>query len=212
MYVISSNYAYATITLPRLLRSMQESGIPSEDVFVVIGRSPETTFQYARYGTHFFVEWGAYEHTALIAVLDFQIQNDRDAVFLLHDTCEVGLSFHRLVREGLTQLEDAVSVNNAMCGFALYRISYLHERAEEILALRNCDKHAAMVHEGFLCRTGHRIFAYPSRGTTDYQTFGIADVYQTGMPRLKEYYPQVDLWKYKANFGQTNPGDYIERI
>lgn len=217
VYIISSNYDYYQETLPRLLRSMQEAQIPSAQVRVFIGRSPVMKIMRQPYGTFFFEQYGAYEHTALIGMVEHEI--GEDLVFLLHDTCEVGKNFPALVSQAIPFMKDkfrftadGFSVNGGMCGFGLYSLNYLMSRFDEIVALKNCDKHAAMVHEGWLLRTKGHIYPYQRQGTVDYETHGMVDVYGTGLLRLKEYYPQVDLYKYKANFGQTNPGAYIEVI
>lgn len=210
-YIISSNTEYEKKTLPRLLTSMIASGIERESIHVFVGRSLETKHIKTRQATFHYVEYGAYEHTALIGALECNIRATN--VFLLHDTCEVGLNFPWLVRSGFMYLQDAIAVNWGMCGFGLYRMSYLEKRRNDILALKDCDKHAAMVAEGFLIRTGEpRLAHFPAPNGVEYQTQGLHDVYGTGQVRLHEYYPQVDLFKYKANYGQTNPGAYIERI
>ena len=208
-YAISTNYEYYKQTLPRLISSMKAAGIAGRKIRVYVGRSPFIKTVQTSYETHQFLQYGAYEHTALIGYL-LKNSSPFTHLFLLHDTCEVGLNFSGLVAQGLQFNVDAVSVNGGMCGFGLYSNSFLRKNQERILALKDCDKHTAMVAEGFLCRGEGAIVEYP--GQEKYKTLGLMDIYSTGIPRLKEYYPQVDLYKYKANWGQTNPGTYIERL
>lgn len=211
MYIVSSNYDYHKIALPRLLTSMVAAGIDRQSIHVFVGRSPERYIEVTPQATIYYETYGAYEHTALIGALEHQL--DSPILFLLHDTCEVGQNFPWYIRGGYIRLGDVVAVNNGMCGFGLYKKKYLERRREEILALKGCDKHTAMLHEGFLVRSGDpRLLHFESKGVSDYISYGLADIYGTGQQRLREYYPQVDLWKYKANFGQTSPGAYIETI
>lgn len=212
MYIISSDYRYYKKTLPRLLISLLNAGIHREEVAIVVGNSERQEI-VNQDGYRFFHEtYTAYEHTALVGVIEQSWYDWNNRLFLLHDTCEVGVDFHKRVIQGYEIDADAVTVNWCMCGFGLYRLRYLQSRAEEIVSLKNCSKHEAMVHEGFLARSGTpTVGPYPDRGEPLYITQGISDVYETGTPRLKEYYPQVDLYKYKANYGQTGPHNYIVR-
>lgn len=210
-YIISSNVEYEKKTLPRLLNSMLASGIESENIHVFVGRALVAKRIRTRQATYHYVEYGAYEHTALIGSLECDLNATN--VFLLHDTCEVGMNFPWLVRSGFIYLQDAIAVNWGMCGFGMYRMPYLEKRRDDILALKNCDKHTAMVAEGFLIRSGEpRLAHFPALNGVEYQVQGLHDVYGTGQVRLKEYYPQVDMYKYKANYGQTSPGSYIEVV
>ena len=185
---------------------MNRAGIPRDSIHVFVGRSPNIgngTTMFARYH---YLKWGAYEHTALIGYTEMPPRFTH--VFLLHDTCEVGEQFPYRVAHGLQFASvDVVAVNNGMCGFSLYRDAYLRSRTEELHALKDCDKHTAMLHEGFLVRGKGQIAEYPGK---PYEQLGMEDIYGTGTPRLKEYYPQVDMWKYKANYGNTQPKNYIE--
>lgn len=72
------------------------------------------------------------------------------------------------------------------------------------------NKYTAIEHEGSLYRRGMgTATVYPNDGCNVY---GTRDVYETGKERLIEYYPAVDMYKYKANYGQTHQQNYITQV
>jgi len=203
-YIVSTNIDYMDITVPKLINSFTST----ERVHVFVGKS-RVNYNY-RIGEgpiYHYVQYGAYEHTALIGAVEFSLPYD--AVFLLHDTCEVGPNFEQLVKDGASD-NDMTVIWNAMCGFGLYKLSLLHRIKPYLDGLKDCDKHTAMVQEGQIFRSKMGTASvYPN---DSYINKGTQDIYGTGKHRLIEYYGAVDLYKYKANYGNTTPDNYIVRI
>lgn len=210
MYLVSSNFGYHGVTLPKLLTSMRDVGISKYRIHVFIGRSPKTSVIETPFAMYHYVEYGAYEHTAFIGALEYGFMASH--FFLLHDTCEAGQHFKILTETGhkMYREKQVVTVNGGMCGFGLYRRDYIQNMDDKLKALKGCSKHTAMLHERFLTDCAMDKVAFP--GNTPYNDHGLVDAYGTGMVRLKEHYPQVDLYKYKANYGQTDQTNYVEVV
>lgn len=187
---------------------MRAAGVPKQRIHVFIGRSPRESVIETPFGFYHYVSYGAYEHTAFIGAIEYGFMASH--FFLLHDTCEVGGMFRILTETGhrMYREKQVVSVHGGMCGFGLYRRDYIENWDDRLKSLKGCDKHTAMEHERFFTQQANDIVAFP--GNEHYQTHGMVDIYGTGMVRLKEHYPQVDLYKYKANFGNTDRTNYIE--
>lgn len=97
--VINSCYAFAETTLPRLLASTKDCGIPPEDIYVIVGEmayTPAETASLDRLAdgeTIVMVDYVNIDYNAAI----YLTQTDQGRAFLapythffyLHDTCEV---------------------------------------------------------------------------------------------------------------------------
>lgn len=199
------------VTLPRLLTSIQNIGIPYDSVTIFIGRHSHYLDKHLD-GCYrkIYLPYSGFEKTALIGATEFDLPFSH--VFLLHDTCEVGPRFHELVQQGTDCTVDITSTNNALCDFGAYRVDFLRSITPYLHALKGMSKYTAIEEEGAIYRKRMGTTAeYPHNGH-ECEIIGHTDPYKTGVQRMIEYYPAVDMTKYKANYGQTNQSNYIVSI
>lgn len=197
-YLISSHKDY-TEPRTRLLMSMQ--GIDPERIVAIVGGyvSEERRMWHRPIAC---VTHNSYDYTALIDYVEHPDDYPRwSHVFLLHDTMELGPESDRLIRSADPSL-DAVAAWGGECNLGLYRADYLHERAAEILALKNCTKLQAVGAEGFLWRTCAEAQRGVYPGGID---IGESEATYGGAARQRVYYAGVDIVKWKANWGQDWP-------
>lgn len=199
-YAISTNVEYLDVTVPRLIQSLYRAGIAPDEIAVFVGRASayETVEHEDGYNEYYF-PWGAWEYTALIGATMVELPYSH--IFLLHDTCEVGEAFRRKIVWNTNKDADITTTNNALCNFGAYRVDFLKSVSRYLNDLINCDKYTAIQHEGLLYRRRMGVTdEYPCYGA-ECEIIGERDVYGQGVPRIIEYYPAIDLYKYKANFG-----------
>lgn len=211
-YVIATNPIYKDLTIPRLLKSLDIAKVPLEQraIFVAKGCSPKEAFCIIDFNVY-GVPYMSYELTALIGAVDVGLDNLYTHVFLLHDTCEVGPDFAKRTVANADPDADVTAVWGGMCSFGLYRTDFLRDIYKSYLEpLKNCDKHTSMINEGAIFRRKLGTVANYSNDT--WSEHGMRDIYGTGQQRLVEYYGSVDMFKYKSNFGQTQPGSYTEVV
>lgn len=210
-YIVSTNIMYMDVTLPKLLASMEKIGIPHSDVVIFVGRHGHYLDKRLDHCyRHVYLPYGGFEKTALIGATEVDLPFSH--AFLLHDTCVVGERFHERIQNGTNLDADVTSTNNALCDFGAYRVAFLKHIAPYLHRLKDMTKHTAIAEEGAIYRQHMGITAeYPHNGR-ECEIIGHADPYKTGVARMIEYYPAIDMYKYKANYGQTNQSNYIVNI
>jgi hypothetical protein len=143
------------------------------------------------------------DFTGIVSVLDLDLE--ADYWFALHDTTRAGPSFYeRVSRAAVAGNAVALTSDGPSMNMGAYAWPYLKSRRDEILErFKNVDyspegtqrvKKLNVDTEDALL-VGGVAFNGSGRVTT-----GPADHYATGTPRIVEYFPDVDLYKMKANW------------
>lgn len=198
LYAISSHESYAKAS-SHLLKSMPLEAL-NDTMLVIGGWAADSEMPRERTVKH-----NSFDLTALISLVENPLEG-YSHIFLLHDTMEFGPKTHELV---YTANPDhyATAIWGGQCNLMLLRYDYALTHAREwILTQKNAPKQEAIHSEGVLFRS------LPShlRGSYSGDMIEMGVEYPYGdSPRMKEYYSGVDLVKYKANWGQTHPGNYV---
>lgn len=199
-YLISSHKDYQA---PRERLTASMAAIDVHTIRMVIGGHPEREVWFH---TVAHVPHNSYDYTALVDFVEHPGEYPAwSHIFLLHDTMELGPDADRLIRTADPSVK-ATAVWGGQCNLGLYRADYLLSRRADILALKDCTKQQAVAAEGFLWRQLSEAERASYPGGYDQlvteQTYG-------GAERLREYYSGVDIWKYKANWGQHPVPDVV---
>jgi hypothetical protein len=203
-FTISSHINSQEKTFKPLCQSLIDSGVPPNDIYFFIGGYQEYKKIDNSLGVNLYhANHNSIDITGLISVLDLNI--DSDYWFLLHDTCTVGLNFAKSISSmhyddrTITMTSDGLS----MC-MGAYPKSILLENREKILSLKNIDytdnglqnaKKTAIKTEDYFLHPKTRFFNTKPRVTN-----GPVDFYGNGVMRIIEYFPDIDLYKIKANW------------
>src|ERR1051325_1603630 len=138
-YLISSCVGYAK-PLQKLIRSMN---VPTRDIAVAVGGHSRRS-RHMILVWHTFVDHNSYDYTALIDYVENPNEYpDWTHVLLLHDTMQFGFNTERLVHNA-DPAKKATAVWGGECNLALYRVDYLLACKNQLVALRNCTKLAAV--------------------------------------------------------------------
>lgn len=212
-YIITSHVAYQHAAIPRLLASMHDCGIAGHTIVVVVnGSSVRRSFRTN--GVLFLFE----QPEAQAHLIPF-VRDDIPAVtglshwFYFNGTSVCGPRFRQLVEAGYDPAADATlagellhlgkrgTEGRAINDLAMYRADYLMSQAAVIMEMQNIVTFESVCEwEGLVYALAPRKAHYPNFGRQIIaQPY---DVYGTGIERITEYYPAVDWYRYKRNWGQ----------
>ena len=213
-YLISSHVAQNHVIIPPLLRDLGAQGIAPEQILVVVNGAT-TPHHLTVAGVRFvFQQLDFASHFA--PVLDYKRFSHW---FFINGTSRCGPRFRELVEAGYDPEADVTRaggllilgkrgrtgrVINDLC---MYRHDYLCRRRDIIREATetNQTQYAIEEVEGVLFALAERQASYP---ITSHTVDGPNDVYGTGTPRITEYYPGIDWYRYKKNWGQLRAGTY----
>lgn len=206
---ISSTKKYAGQTVPLVTNSLLGVGIAANDIYVFEGG--HTSRQYA-FGSfhHYKVDHNSFDMTALIEIVSSDVKSDY--WFLLHDTCLVDERFRTRIHNIPHFLPETLPVKNyPSMNMGAYRHDYLLRKAGVLMDYKNDSlDHAAAIRfkekcvrdEDILFRQSKRPVAYNGWLLHDDDNYKRTDVTAPAAytNRICEYYPQVGVYKFKANF------------
>ena len=141
------------------------------------------------------------DFTGLISVIEMDIQSD--FWFLLHDTCYVGKNFYNTVKNFNYENVNYVALTfDTSMNMGSYKWSYIQEKKEQILSYKNINEDNLQTFKKRLI-DNEDVFIKPkihSYCNDKRKTEGPFDYYQTNTLRIIEYFPNIDLYKIKANW------------
>lgn len=209
---ISTIEKYAHKTIPDLLASLFEAGFSKEDIYVIEGGHQKS--QKVEHEVNYYqVDHNSFDLTALISVIDLDVQTNY--WFLLHDTCSVGPMFKDLVSNVPHTNPDVIVLRNfPSMNIGLYKKEYLEKKRSVLMTMRNDDytaegiqsaKKKAIEQEDILfkqpdIRDRVRVYNPWLMKLDGNYKISATDNHQYYSDRIVEYFPQADLYKFKANF------------
>lgn len=208
---VASNKNFKDKSLPIVLPSLLEAGIDRDSIHVFIGGYNEYKYEIHK-EIHFYeLDHNSYEYSPLIEICEKEMQSDY--WFLIHDTCKVGPEFKKKLFNIPKDLPDKIAMKKHPCmSIGLYKYSYLLSVRDKLLKIKNKDYSDASMNKWkdwgvwnedyILFKTEPAPLIYPSKVPIEKK--GVNNWYNTGTTRIVEYYPGLDVYKNKANWGQTN--------
>jgi hypothetical protein len=218
---VNSTKNYSEKTLPIIIPSLIEAGIDPEDIFVFEGGYYERSVIKKDTYTLIQTDNNTIDLTGLIDIVENELESDY--WFYIHDTCKVGLKFKQLLYNIPESLPDkiALTVHPSM-NIASYKYSCLMKYKNILLKYKNRDysekKLKQLKEWNTHCedlilhkphQTGIGMVGIHS-DTIEFYNQEISDCIKIenqnwygGVKRIVEYYPQLDLYKSKANYHRT---------
>lgn len=201
-FTISSNINFAETTFPYIINSLLEAGVPPEDIYFFIGGYREYSKKDSKVNMY-HVPHNSIDFTGLISVQDLNLKSEY--WFLLHDTCTVGKDFYKKLHSN-NHTADTIRLSSGMSmNIGAYKQEYLDSINFQILEFKNQAydpetinqyKTKCVDREDTFLRTPNSEVYCKSGCTTE----GPLDFYKNGVPRVVEYYSDLDLYKIKANW------------
>ena len=98
---------------------------------------------------------------------------------------------------------------HAQTELGAYSLEFLRAQRDWIMQWVDVDVVTNAHHAGELFSRASQRALY---GEGRYDIQPAQDVYGTGTMRITEYYPALDLWKYKSNWGQHGWEKFYETV
>lgn len=207
---IATNKNFYETTLPIIIPSLISRGIDPNDIHIFNAGFDEYKYEF-KHGLHYhFLDHNSYEYSGLIEIAERQIESEY--WFLIHDTCKVGPRFKKLLYNIPHNRPEKIALKSKPAmSMGTYRYDYLLSVKDKLSSIKNKDySHESMMkwkiwgvpNEDFiLWMTEPRPPIYNNNDkwvVAKYENW-----YGTGTIRRTEYYPSLDLYKNKSNWGQT---------
>lgn len=206
---ISTCRNYAPSTIPNIISSLKDAGIYMQNILVVEGDNQTRKVENKDY-MHCYVEHNSFDLTSLIEVVESHYSSKW--WLLLHDTCVVGKSFRTCLARANENVDRVALLQHPSMSIGLYKYEFLLQHAEKINSYKTFTttpeerllaKHKAFESEDVL------LWKLPcgsidSFGHNRVSQLVNADLWkmQRTENRIQEYFPQLDIYKLKANYGQ----------
>jgi hypothetical protein len=210
MKIVINSHTKSNIALQHLLESLTENNINYYDVIVVIGgyynldnyeiiKDKDITYIHANHNSIDF--------TGLIALMELYNDNINEYYIYLHDTCRIGNNFYNKIKSIDLNNVSSIKINkcNSM-NIGIYSQRIINDFKDFLLSKKNTDENKCMKYKSINFNEDY-IFDNDKNNIVldnynDYNYTGPTDYYNTGTMRIVEYYPNLDLYKMKANWGQ----------
>jgi hypothetical protein len=210
MKIVINSHSKSNIALQHLLESLKENDINYCDVIVVIGgyynldnyeiiKDEDITYIRANHNSIDF--------TGLITLMELYNDNIDEYYVYLHDTCKIGNNFYNKIKSiDLNNVSSIkISKRNSM-NIGIYSQRIINDFKDFLLSKKNTNENGCMKYKSINFNEDY-IFKNDKNNIVldnynDYNYTGPTDYYNTGTMRRVEYYPNLDLYKIKANWGQ----------
>jgi hypothetical protein len=207
---IATNINFYKLSLPILIDSLVASGINKKQIFVFNAGFETEVTEIIDDITYYFLTQNSYEYSPLIHICEKQLECDY--WFLIHDTCKVGPLFKKLLYNIPDSLPDKIALKDKPAmSIGAYKYSYLLSIQDKLFTIKNTDysiesmtkwKQWGVPNEDYiLWMTAPKPIIY--NNVSNYIVIDNENWYNTNTKRRTEYYPSLDIYKNKSNWGQT---------
>lgn len=209
-FAISSNRDFYRHTLPLIVPSLLRLGYDPDMIWFFVGdETAEFGPLITNYGIQAYrVPIRAFEFTAPLAIIDYFSEPDR-YWFLMHDTCEAGLEFRARLDLLLHIGEFMPLVVYGQNNMGLCRTDHILERRAQLDSYRGYEKNLAELKRKIVGEEG-QFFKGAKTGLCGHPKLDHAapnDFTLGTKGRKREYWAEIDLTKFKSNYGGENIGN-----
>jgi hypothetical protein len=212
MKIVINSHVKSNIALQHLLESLKENDINYCDVIIVIGGYYKlNNYRIIKNGniTYIHANHNSIDFTGLITLLELYYNDTNEYYVYLHDTCKIGKNFYNKIKSiDLTNVS-SIKINKSFSmNIGIYSQSIINKFKDFLLSKKNTDENRCMEFKSY-CYCEDYIFNNDTNNKLldDYDGWnytGPTNYYNTGTMRIVEYYPNLDLYKIKANWLDTN--------
>jgi hypothetical protein len=157
--------------------------------------------------TYIHCNHNSIDFTGLISLMELYSKNIDDYYLYLHDTCKVGPNFYKKIKSiNLTNITSIKIKRFFSMNIGVYSQKLINLHKDFLLSKKNTLDSKCMefksvnYNEDFLFKNDPNNIVL--NNYNGYIKTKPLDYYKTGTMRIIEYYPNLDLYKIKANWGQ----------
>lgn len=198
--------------------SLTASGVAASDIFFIEGGHTTRTVDTHNEVNYIKTDHNSIEYTSLIDIVEYSIE--ADYWIMLHDTCRVGKDFASLIKNIPSGCEKVALKHWPSMSIGAYKYTYLKKHYDRLMQIKNTDYSRERVQywkQWGIHNEDYMLWREDSTECALYNThlepkekFIIVNEspwYDSTVPRRVEYYPQLDLYKNKANW---HPKQWME--
>lgn len=212
MKIVINSHIKSNIALQHLLESLKENDINYCDVIVVIGGYYNLhSYEFIKDEniTYIHAYHNSIDFTGLITLMELFSNNINEYYVYLHDTCKIGKNFYNKIKSiDLTNVSSIKINKHFSMNIGIYSQNIINKFKDFLLSKKNTDENKCMAfksinyNEDYIFNNDKNNILLDNYNSWNYT--GPTDYYNTGTMRIVEYYPNLDLYKIKANWGQKS--------
>jgi hypothetical protein len=211
MKIVINSHNKSNIALTHLLESMKicEEYNEYEIIIMIGGYYTNTEYEISQNEniTYIKCNHNSIDFTGLITLMELYSDRINEYYIYLHDTCKIGKNFYKKIKSiDLTNVS-TIKINRAFSmNIGIYSQKIINEFKMFLLTKKNTDENKCMLfkshdfNEDYIFNNDVNNIILDNYDDSNYT--GPTDYYNTGTMRIVEYYPNLDLFKIKANWGQ----------
>ena len=212
MKIVINSHIKSDIALQHLLESFRENDINVFPLIIVIGgyynlKNYEIIEDKDNKNiTYIHANHNSIDFTGLITLMELYSDDVNEHYMYLHDTCKIGKNFYNKIKSiDLTNVS-SIKINLFFSmNIGIYSQNIINNFKDFLLSKKNTDENRCMDFKAW--NTEDHIFNNDTNNKlldnyAGHNYTGPSDYYNTGTMRIVEYYPNLDLYKIKANWGQ----------
>ena len=208
---VATNINFYKLSLPIIIESLLSCGIEKSQIYIFNAGFSEDKTEEIDGITHYYLSHNSYEYSALIEIVEKQLISEY--WFLIHDTCKVGPKFKELLYNIPDSKAEKLAIKNSPAmSIGSYRYDYLLSLSDKLLSIKNTDysegslqkwKSWGVLNEDFiLWKSTPQPLIY--NDNKNWNIVAYENWYGTNTTRRTEYYPSLDIFKNKSNWGQSS--------
>ena len=209
MKIVINSHIKSEIALNHLLESMKiQSEFKLYDIIIVIGgyydNYTEYHIEYDENITYIKCRHNSIDFTGLITLLDLYSKNEDEYYLYLHDTTKIGNNFYTKLKSiNLTNVSSIRIKKDFSMNIGIYSQKIINQFKDFLLSRKNNDESKCLEFKNINFNFEDYIFKNDNNNIIldDYNDINASkplDYYNTGVIRIIEYYPNLDLYKMKS--------------
>jgi hypothetical protein len=207
---IATNKNFSQYSVPVVIKSLIECGIDKNQIIVFHAGHQQRKVQEIDGIINIFLNHNSFEYSPLIDICENNLQSEY--WFLLHDTCKVGPKFKELLYNIPLERPSKLSLKSKpSMSMGSYRYDYLKSIEQKLFAIKNTDLSPQSVMQWKLWGVPNEDYIMwmtePTpiiyNGLDTWELVDNKNWYGTKTQRRTEYYPSLDIYKNKSNWGQS---------
>jgi hypothetical protein len=210
MKIVINSHNKSTIALKHLLESLKENDINYCDIIIIIGgyynlndyeifKEDNITYIHANHNSIDF--------TGLITLMELYDNHINEYYMYLHDTCKIGKNFYNKLKSLDLNNVSSIKINRHFSmNIGIYSQKIINDFKPFLLSKKNTNENNSMHYK---CHNYNEDYIFNNDSNNKlldnydgWNDTGPTNYYNTGTMRIVEYYPNLDLYKIKANWGQ----------
>ena len=209
MKIVINSHIKSEIALNHLLETMKnQSEFKSYDIIIVIGGYYDNYTEYHIEDDenikYIKCRHNSIDLTGLITLLELYSKNEDEYYLYLHDTTKIGNNFYTKLKSiNLTNVSSIRIKKDFSMNIGIYSQKIINQFKDFLLSRKNNDESKCLEFKNINFNFEDYIFKNDNNNIIldDYNDINASkplDYYNTGVIRIIEYYPNLDLYKIKS--------------